>query len=90
MEIVVLVKQVPDTEGVFQLLDATRKVLSIKGCTNLRQDLLQALDDNSCAVLFEYEEDKMYSRRESELIQRYLQAHGKMPGGCEDDMDELF
>jgi len=31
---------------------------------------------------------KMYSMRESELIQQYLQEHGKMPGGGEDD--DLF
>lgn len=26
------------------------------------------------------EEDKMFSQRESELIQKYLQEHGEMPG----------
>jgi hypothetical protein len=32
----------------------------------------------------------MYSQRESELIQKYLQEHGEMPGGTADDLDDLF
>jgi len=28
----------------------------------------------------------MYSQRESELIQQYLQEHGEMPGGGDDDL----
>ena len=84
------VNAVPETEGVFQLLDADHKVLVIKGTANLAQDLLLALDENDNAALFEFEEDKMYSQRESELIQKYLQEHGRMPGGGADDLDDLF
>jgi hypothetical protein len=33
----------------------------------------------------------MYSKRESELIQEYLQQHGRMPAGeGDDDLDDLF
>jgi hypothetical protein len=32
----------------------------------------------------------MYSQRESELLQKYLQEHGEMPGGGGDDLDDLF
>jgi NADH dehydrogenase FAD-containing subunit len=84
------VNAVSETEGVFQLLDADHKVLDIKGSANLQQDLLLALDENENAALFEFEEDKMYSLRESELIQKYLQEHGEMPGGGADDLDDLF
>jgi CRISPR/Cas system CSM-associated protein Csm5 (group 7 of RAMP superfamily) len=56
-----------------------------KEARNLREELMTALEDNA-AAWFEYEEDKMYSRRESELIQKYLQAHGAMPGGSGDDL----
>ena len=84
------VRQVPDTEGVFQLLDPDHNVLSIRGTADLRQDLKQMLENNEKAALFEYEENRMYSRRESELIQKYLQAHGEMPGGADDDMEDLF
>ncbi len=82
------ISQVPESEGVFQLLDADHKVLAIKGTANLRKELSDALEENEKAAFFEFEEDKMYSKRESELIQRYLQEHGEMPGGGEDD--DLF
>jgi hypothetical protein len=48
------------------------------------------MTDNQNAILFGYEEDKMYSKRESELIQKYLQVHGEMPGGGGGDLDDLF
>ncbi|MGB5749422.1 MAG: FAD-dependent oxidoreductase [Desulfobacterales bacterium] len=82
--------QVPETEGVFKLLDADHQILSIKGTANLRQYLLETLGDNETASFFEFEEDKMFSRRENELIQKYLQQHGEMPGGGGDDLDDLF
>ncbi len=81
------VQQVPEDEGVFQLYDGDHNVLSIKGTANLRQELLRALEDNDKAAWFDFEEDKMYSKRESELIQKYLQEHGQMPGGGSDDED---
>ena len=84
------INQVPETEGVFQLLDADHLILTIKGTADLRQDLLAALADNDSTSFFEFEEDKMFSQRESELIQKYLQEHGKMPGGGADDLDDLF
>ncbi|CAB1064520.1 Formate dehydrogenase-O, major subunit (EC [Olavius sp. associated proteobacterium Delta 1] len=84
------VNAVPESQGVYQLLDADHNVLAIKGTANLRQDLLLALDEYDAAALFEIEEDKMYSQRESELIQKYLQEHGEMPGGGADDLDDLF
>jgi len=83
------IRQVPETEGVFQLLDAGHQILSIKGSANLRLELLATLADNATALFFEFEEDKMFSRRESERIQKYLQEHGQMPG-VGDDLDDLF
>jgi len=80
------INQVPAAEGVFQLLDEAHNVLTIKGTGNLREELLRALEENDNAVRFEYEENKMYSQRESELIQKYLQEHGEMPGGVGDDL----
>jgi len=84
------IQQVPNSEGVFQLFDEEHNVLSIKGTANLRQELLNELEENEKAYLFEFEEDKMYSKRESELLQRYLQEHGEMPGGGDGDLDDLF
>ncbi len=83
------VNQTPKSEGVFKLLDEAHNVLTIKGTANLRQALSMAMADNQNATLFGYEQDKMYSKRESELIQKYLQEHGEMPGAG-GDLDELF
>jgi hypothetical protein len=82
--------QVPEDEGVFQLYAEDRKLIIIKGTGTLRQSLLEALEDYENAAWFDFEEDKMYSQRESELIQQYLQEHGEMPGGGDSDLDDLF
>ena len=84
------INQVPEDEGVFQLYDDEKKIISIKGTGTLRQSLIEALEDYENASWFDFEEDKMYSQRESELIQQYLQEHGEMPGGGDDDLDDLF
>jgi NADPH-dependent glutamate synthase beta subunit-like oxidoreductase len=84
------IRQLPGAEGVLQLLDADHKILSIKGTADLRRELLEMLEDNETAQYFEFEEDKMFSQRESELLQKYLQEHGEMPGGGGDDLDDLF
>jgi len=80
------VNQVPGTEGVFQLADGDLQIVSIKGTVDLRQELLESLDGNEAAAFFGFEEDKMFTRRESELIQKYLQEHGAMPGAGGDDL----
>jgi formate dehydrogenase beta subunit len=80
------VRQVPEAEGVFRLYDGDHNVLWMKGTPHLRQDLLRALEDNVKAAWFDFEEDRMYSKRESELIQKYVQEHGRMPvGGSEEE-----
>ncbi len=84
------INEAPEEEGVYQLYDEERNIIAIKGTANLRESFLQELEDNDRAAFFDIEEDKMYSQRESELIQQYLQKHGKMPGGGDDDMDDLF
>jgi len=82
--------QVPDTEGVYQLYDEDKNVLAIKGTLNMRGALLEGLEEGNSAAWFDFEEDKMFSQRESELIQQYLQEHGEMPGGGDSDLDDLF
>ncbi len=80
--------QVPEAEGVFQLLDADKEIMSIVGTANLREALLEQLS-NEKAYYFGYEEDRMYTQRESQLIQQFLQEHGRLPGG-NDELDDLF
>lgn len=76
--------------GVFQLLDTGKNVLTIKGVENLREGLSEQLGRNEAAVFFICEEAPMYTQRESQIMQAYLQQYGKMPGGGSDEMDDLF
>jgi NADPH-dependent glutamate synthase beta subunit-like oxidoreductase len=76
--------------GVFQLLDGDKKVLTIKGVDNLRDGLTAQLGKNDSARHFIVEAAAMYTSRESQMIQAYLQQHGKMPGGGGDELDDLF
>ena len=76
--------------GVFQLLDADKNVLMIKGVENLQRGLQEQLGGSHGAVAFTFEEAAMYTSRESQMIQAYLQEHGKMPGGGSDELDDLF
>ena len=84
------VSAVPDVAGAYQLLDEEKKVFVIKGVMNLRQDLEEQLETNEKARYFIYEEDEMYTKRESEWLQQYLQQYGELPGGGMDELDDLF
>ena len=84
------VAAVSSESGVLQLLDLEKNVLMIKGVDDLRAGLTEQLGRNDAAKYFICEEAPMYTQRESQLIQAYLQQYGKMPGGGSDDMDDLF
>lgn len=82
---------VPPTAGVYRLVDSGGEVFRISGTSNLKDALEAELEKGMESVRYEIEENPMYSQRESELIQQYLQQHGKMPGGGgDDDLDDLF
>ncbi|MEM3011074.1 MAG: FAD-dependent oxidoreductase [Candidatus Bathyarchaeia archaeon] len=83
------VEKAPQSEGVFQLLDENKKVIYIKGTINLRKELEEQLKTNKKAKFFLYEEAKMFTMRESELLQQFLKKHGKLPEqniGLEEDL----
>lgn len=82
------ITSVPEREGVFQLLDENRETLMISGVMNMRKALMEKLG-NCEAVYFTWEEDSMYTKRESELIQKHIQKTGKMPK-LNDELDDLF
>ncbi|MBI4803418.1 MAG: FAD-dependent oxidoreductase [Elusimicrobia bacterium] len=81
-------EEVPPKEGVYQLADAKKTIIKIAGAQNLLQALASELQNES-AGYFSFEEDPMYTKRESELLQKYLQKYGKMPGTGKEE-DELF
>ncbi|MBL7173684.1 MAG: FAD-dependent oxidoreductase, partial [Desulfobacteraceae bacterium] len=60
------IAQVPEAEGVYQLYDDEKNILAIKGIPDLRKGLLEDLEESSAAAWFDFEEDKMFSQRESE------------------------
>jgi len=80
---------VPEKAGVFTLFDKNKSIVEIKGTSNLRQMLLEKLKSSNNIKFFKYEEDPMYSKRESELLQQFIKQHGEMPSGG-DELDELF
>jgi hypothetical protein len=82
------VEKVSEEEGAFRLMNETKKPILIKGCDNMRELLLEYLEEYPQAKFFDYEEDKMYSKRESELVRQHLQKYGEMPsaGGEDDDL----
>ncbi|KPV64856.1 MAG: Sulfide dehydrogenase subunit alpha precursor [Candidatus Bathyarchaeota archaeon BA1] len=80
---------VPETEGVYQLLNENKMVIYIKGTINLRRELEEQLTANRKAKYFMYEEAKMFTMRESELLQQFLKRYGKLPEqniGIEEDL----
>jgi len=84
------IAMVPESEGVYQLLDDGKVVFAIAGVPNLRSALSEILSTLKKARFFLFEEEPMYSKRESELIQEYVRRHGRMPTGEGDDLDDLF
>lgn len=83
------IETVPSKEGVIQLLDDKKMVYSIKGSDNMQNILLEKLDNNEKAVYFIYEADPMFTKRESELLQQFLQKYGKLPDAG-DGLDDLY
>jgi len=83
------ISTVPEVEGVFQLLDENKKVIYIKGAMNLRKELMEQATTNKRAKYFSYEEAKMFTMRESELLQQFMKKYGKLPEqnvGLEEDL----
>ena len=83
------VSQVPEAEGVYQLLDEDKSIIYIKGVMDLRQGLEEQLEVQEKARYFMYKEEPMYTKRESELLQQYLAEHGEMPEGNR-ELEDLF
>ncbi|MCJ7594941.1 MAG: hypothetical protein MUO52_09260, partial [Desulfobacterales bacterium] len=64
-------------------------IYKICGVENLREDLLEELDNSTAARYFDVEEDPMFTGRERQLTQQYMKQTGKMPPG-NSELDDLF
>ncbi|MBI5323816.1 MAG: FAD-dependent oxidoreductase [Ignavibacteriae bacterium] len=84
-----IIEGLPDEEGVIQILNSEKEVDIIKGTDSIKKTMLEWLNDNKNYSYFIYELDPMFTKRESELLQQYLQKHGKMPDAG-DELDDLF
>jgi len=65
------------------------QVINIKGVINLRQGLEEQMELTGKARYFMYQEEPMYTKKESELLQQYLTEYGDMPEGNK-ELDDLF
>ena len=83
------IETVPLKEGVIQLLDDKKMVYNIKGSDNMQKFLMEKLNNNEKAAYFIYEADPMFTKRESELLQQFLQKYGRLPD-TGDELDDLY
>jgi formate dehydrogenase beta subunit len=84
------VDAVPAVEGVFILTDASKKPILIKGSSNVQAGLREQLAARPDARFFRWQEDRMYTKRESELIQQHVERYGALPAAGGDELDDLF
>ncbi|MFX1419174.1 MAG: FAD-dependent oxidoreductase [Promethearchaeota archaeon] len=84
------IQSISEKEGAFQILDENQEIILIQGTSNLHLALKEQLETNSKACYFNYDEDPMYTKRESELLQQFMQQFGRFPEGNEDLEDDLF
>ncbi|MCK4381831.1 MAG: FAD-dependent oxidoreductase [Candidatus Lokiarchaeota archaeon] len=84
------VQTLPETEGAIKILNENQEIILIQGTPNIRLALEEQLSTNSKACYFDYDEDPMYTKRESELLQQFMQEFGRFPEGNEDLDDDLF
>ncbi|MFX1321425.1 MAG: FAD-dependent oxidoreductase [Promethearchaeota archaeon] len=84
------IQTVPETEGAIQVLNENQEIILIQGTANLHLTLEEQLNTNKKACYFNYEEDPMYTKKESELLQQFMQEFGRFPEGNEDLDDDLF
>jgi NADPH-dependent glutamate synthase beta subunit-like oxidoreductase len=83
------IADVPEIEGVYQFLNEQENVIYIKGAMNLHRELEEELGIQEKAKYFMYQVEPMFTKRESELLQQYIAAHGEMPEGNR-ELEELF
>lgn len=80
----------PEIEGVYQLFDREKNLYKVVGTENLKKACLDEFRGAGSEIkFFVYEEDKMYTSRERQIIQEYLKKYGRLPPG-NDIMSELF
>ncbi len=84
------VSESPETDGVFRLFDENKEVVYVGSGQSIRGGLEEILNSGDewveKARYLHFEETLMYTMRESELLQQFLEEHGRLPEGN----DQLF
>ncbi len=80
----------PAVDGVVVLAGEDKIPTFIKGTENIRETLMEKLEGGGETFIFLFEDDRMYTRRESELIQQHVTRLRALPGGRDDEVDDLF
>lgn len=77
------IKTIPDSSGVFELGDTAKNVIMIKGADKLQQTLIELKNSGEPsldgALFVRFEEDFMYTKRETELLQAFMRVNKKQP-----------
>jgi len=81
---------VPAVPGVYQLFDGVKNLRKIIGTENLQSALQAVVTSGEDFPYFTWEENPMYTQRESQLIARFVEEHGRLPGGVGDELDDLY
>lgn len=79
----------PETSGVLLLYNKEREIIFIGGTVNIRTELAAKMQSVGNARFFSFEEHGMYTMRETELVEKFLKKHGKMPE-VNNEIDDLY
>ena len=84
-----VIKTLPDSSGVFELGDQAKNIVMIKGADNVQQTLLELKNSGEPSIekvlYVRFEEEFMYTQRETELLQAYMRVNKKQPE-CNDEI----
>jgi len=83
------IAQIPQSAGVYQMLDEKHNVLYICGTDDMQMKLREQLDSIQKARYFRYEEHSMYTMRETEILEKYFKKHGSLPE-VNDEIADLY
>ena len=81
---------VPEPEGVYSLLDENKTVIAVAGHSSLSQTFQEKLEGASRACCLFFEDDPIYTRRESRLMQQFFRHYGRLPEGGGDDFHDFL
>lgn len=77
------INALPESNGVFELGDQAKNVIMIKGTENLKKTLLELKNSGEPSIekaqFLRFEEDFMYTQRETELLQAFMRVNKKQP-----------